>query len=276
MTEIHFKRNSVEGAENLLPNLARKLIALYNIYFTNITNSLDEIAAMADEVLYELKAVKTIEDIWKNDSNVKNVTSDDVLPASESKSSSPSTNESPESPVESDKPNDLATSSIKPVLFQQQPGNVNIFPLVGGRLSKYNFYDIAPNTPQYSADAIMLTRTHIAENAKIGQRVYIGYSGYVGNNATVGDDAILCDNTKIYLGSEVAEKSIVITQTDTTVLFGMLRAFDEVTTMKNKTLHFEIDGLLDIQSDAEFNATIANRLSNVFADLKTNNTSFEK
>lgn len=264
--QVHFERNLAEGADNEIAELVRKIVALFEIYFSDITNSLDEIEIMANEIMENRKIVRTVQDIWES-SNIELRASDAVSTKSESKLSTTPKEELMESPVESS--DMFEQPPVTPIILAPtkdsesdsmptQPANADsdairskAGTLVGGGQSMSCFYDINSNTPEPYPGSIVLPRARINKKAKIGTGVYVGYLAYVGKNVTVNNNAILCDLTYLPSGTEVLENAFIIDEMDTAEVVDMLHDFMATSMMDTNTFDAEVNAMLAIQSDAE-------------------------
>lgn len=76
---LHFTRNLAGDTDNQLAEMARKMLALYNVYLKSVTISLADTKAMAHEIVDGIKSVEMITDIWRNNRNTKPVSEDALI-----------------------------------------------------------------------------------------------------------------------------------------------------------------------------------------------------
>lgn len=227
MFHTHFDRDADEGTDNELAELARKVVALFEIYFTDITKSLNEIKVMVNEIMSNGKKVQTVQDIWES-SNME-LRAFDTVP-SKSVVQLPST--------QSD-----ASAAINEEISSK------VGTLVGGGQSMSSS-DITPITSDLHPDAIIMPRAHVGKTAKIGKGAYVGYLAYVCNNVTLHDEVILSDVTYVPFGTEVPKGTFVIDETDTVDLVDMLHDFLDSSIMDAKMFNAKVGTLLSFQDDA--------------------------
>lgn len=275
MGRIHFQVDLTSGADNRQAELGRKAVALYNVYFSNISNAPGlSFEQLIDDILNDKRKVITDYDLFlkrfgkmsPNDHVVK------MHQPSEPKSVSnlaPWISSDKTTPIpsnveksEASPSNDVTPSSV--TARSGETMDTNKAPTVNtpGETATPLNTSGETATPRLIGGGSTATETHhnifngtwpagtvIMPDVIIGKHFVVGNDVHIKNGVKIGDNVTISDDVEILSGMTIPPKTFVIGKIDTSLLLDMMDDFKTMSGLDEETLKSKVDALL--QSNAE-------------------------